>query len=205
MKESSSGYGFEKCCCPVPSSCFPLLFQPAIEAAAVPKQSASSKAASSGRLQRRFFQRRGASWSQPSRLSDTRAHSALLHQLCEEMSGDADVQHQRELKFPEQSTPHARLLSSVRSSWSWGCAEPCIEALSLAEISGLAKPRAVPPAFVPPHPWKTRIAATSLPRVRRSRCVFRLRPAQHGGYTKEQLKALTHGLLLGLLPWLSQL
>lgn len=57
------------------------------------------------------------------------------------MPGDADVQHQRELKFPEQSTPHA---------------------LSLAEISGLAKPRAVPPAFVP--------------------------PAQHGGYTKEQLK-----------------
>ncbi|CAE7804223.1 alxA [Symbiodinium sp. CCMP2456] len=64
----------------------------------------------------------------------------------EEMSGDADVQHQRELKFPEQSTPHA---------------------LSLAEISGLAKPRAVPPAFVP--------------------------PAQNGGYTKEQLKALRIG------------
>ena len=36
------------------------------------------------------------------------------------------------------------------------------EALSLAEISGLAKPRAVPPAFVPPHPWKMRIAAASI-------------------------------------------
>ena len=34
-----------------------------------------------------------------------------------EECADADVQHQRELKFPEQSTPHARLLSSVRSSW----------------------------------------------------------------------------------------
>ncbi|CAE7640708.1 unnamed protein product [Symbiodinium pilosum] len=56
-------------------------------------------------------------------------------------NGDADVQHQRELKFPEQSNS---------------------QALSLAEISGLAKPRAVPPAFIP--------------------------PTQNNVYTKEQLK-----------------
>ena len=70
------------------------------------------------------------------------------------------MQHQRELKFPEQSNSQAAQLKAVLPLVSlralcfqqFGAGRAyseLFEALSLAEISGLAKPRAVPPAFIP--------------------------------------------------------